>query len=85
MEKARARFVICIQNEGSEDLEPRKVYQLLPDRAAAREGYVRVIEESGEDYLYPADYFVAVRLPHAAADKLVVPMTRPKLLHRRRA
>lgn len=62
----RQRF--CIRKEGSDDLEPRKVYQVVPDRDAVREGYVRVVDESGEDYLYPAEYFVAVRLPAAAAE-----------------
>ncbi len=60
-EKSRTRFVLCIRNQGAEDLGPRKVYRVLPDRAAAREGYVRVIDESGEDYLYPAEYFVPAR------------------------
>jgi len=64
-EKARARFVLCVRDQDSEDLEPRKVYQLLPDRTAAREGLVRVIDESGEDYVYPADGFVPVALPLA--------------------
>jgi hypothetical protein len=52
------RFVICIQNEGSEDLQPRKLYQVLPDETAAAEGYIRVIDDSGEDYLYPANFFI---------------------------
>jgi hypothetical protein len=47
-------------------LEVRKVYQALPDPAAASKGFVRVIDESGEDYLYPADYFVVVDLPQKA-------------------
>jgi hypothetical protein len=72
-EKPRSRFVLCIRNGGSDDLEPRKVYQVLPDRAAAREGYARVIDESGEDYLYPAEYFVRVRLPAAISRKLALP------------
>ena len=46
--------------------EPRKLYEQLPDPRAAKDGYVRVIDESGEDYLYPADYFVAVDLPREA-------------------
>ena len=71
--KPRSRFLLCIRNEGSDDLEPRKVYQVVPDRAALREGYVRVIDESGEDYLYPAEYFVPVRLPVAIAQELVSP------------
>lgn len=53
------------------DLEPRKVYQVLPDRRAARDGLRRVVDESGEDYLYPAEYFVPVKLPAAVARELV--------------
>jgi hypothetical protein len=59
-------FVICVKNRGAEDLEVRKVYRVLHDRDAAATGYVRVIDESGEDYLYPADYFVFVELPQKA-------------------
>jgi hypothetical protein len=70
-EKSRSRFVLCIRNDGAEDLEPRKVYQVLSDRPAAREGYARVIDESGEDYLYPAEYFVPVKLPLAVSRKWV--------------
>jgi len=74
-EKPRSRFVLCIRNHGADDLEPRKVYQVLADRAAAREGYARVIDESGEDYLYPAEYFVPVRLPVAVSRELTSPST----------
>lgn len=63
--KTSPRFALCVRTEGSVDLERRKVYQVLPDRAASRDGYVRVVDESGEDYLYPAKYFVPVRLPGA--------------------
>jgi hypothetical protein len=73
VEKPQPRFVLCIRNEGSDDLEPRKVYQVLPDRAAARGGYLRVIDESGEDYLYPAEYFVPVKLPVAIAHEVLWP------------
>ena len=66
MKRPKKQFAICVRNEGAEDLEVRKVYQLLPDARAAIEGYVRVIDESGEDYLYPADYFVPVELPREA-------------------
>jgi len=48
------------------DIEVREVYPILPDAAAARDGYLRVIDESGEDYLYPADYFVLIDAPVAA-------------------
>ena len=62
----KRRFVICIRNDGSEDLEVGKVYQVLADEAAARDGYVRVIDESGEDYLYPGAFFVPIALPEEA-------------------
>ena len=62
-EKINSKFVLCIRNEGEDDLELRKVYQVVSDRSAAREGLARVIDESGEDYLYPAKYFVPVKLP----------------------
>jgi hypothetical protein len=69
-DKARTRFILCVRNQGANDLEPRKVYQLLPDRVALRDGYLRVIDESGEDYLYPVDYFVPVTVPVASARML---------------
>ncbi len=62
------RFLLCVKNEGyPASLEVRKVYQALPDSVAASRGFVRVIDESGEDYLYPTGYFVAVELPEAAS------------------
>jgi hypothetical protein len=70
-QKTEAQFVLCIRNEDCEDLEPRKIYQVLPDEAPARDGYVRVIDESGEDYLYPQDYFVAIDLPQAVQKALL--------------
>jgi hypothetical protein len=66
MARARAKFVICLRNNDCIDLELRKVYPVLPDAAAAKDGYLRVIDESGEDYLYPANYFVLVEVPLAA-------------------
>jgi hypothetical protein len=66
------QFAICIRNEGAEDLEPRKVYQVLEDDSAARDGYVRVLDESGEDYLYPADHFIRLELPKAAVSALAL-------------
>lgn len=68
--KTQITFVICVRNEGSEDLVIRKVYQVLPDAVAAKEGYLRVVDESGEDYLYPADYFIPLVLPDVAARRL---------------
>ncbi len=71
--RTKKRYLLCVRNEGSEDVEPRKLYEQLPDRRAAKDGYVRVIDESGEDYLYPADYFVAVDLPREAERALDSP------------
>jgi hypothetical protein len=52
--------MLCVRNTGCDDLELRKVYRVLPDIAAAEASYLRVVDESGEDYLYPASYFVPV-------------------------
>lgn len=70
--KRPKRFVICVRNKGAEDLEVRKVYELLSDARAAKEGYVRVIDESGEDYLYPAAFFVPVEVPLGAGRSLSI-------------
>lgn len=69
--KSEPRFVICLKNGVCEDLEPRNVYRVLPDTAAAEDGYLRVIDESGEDYLYPQDYFLVIELPQAAQKALL--------------
>jgi len=66
MSTRRAGFALCIENRGAEDLEIRKIYRVLPDKAATATGYLRVIDESGEDYLYPDDYFVRLELPPIA-------------------
>ena len=61
------RFAVCIRNRGNEaSLERNKIYVVIPDRQAEAEGLVRVIDEDAEDYLYPADWFVAVELPPKA-------------------
>jgi len=73
-QKAVIRFVLCIRNDGCDDLELRKVYQVIADPDASEEGYIRIIDESGEDYLYPTDYFVPVELPMDAAKALAVPV-----------
>jgi len=66
------RFLLCVNNAAyPASLEVRKVYPEVPDAAAAAKGFVRVIDESGEDYLYPADHFVAVDLPQAVVDALL--------------
>ena len=64
--KRHAEFVICVANKGyGASLELRKIYQIVPDKTAFALHQVRVIDESGEDYLYPQDYFVPVQLPQA--------------------
>ena len=65
-------FALCIENKDCEDLEKRKIYQTLPDEEAEKEGYLRVVDESGEDYLYPQSYFVLIPLPREAQEALQV-------------
>ena len=69
--KQAARFVVCIV-DSEPDLEMRKIYQVLPDKGAEREEHLRVVDESGEDYLYPAEYFVAVEVPKEAEQSLLL-------------
>ena len=65
--QGEARFVICVQNKDyPASLELRKVYQVLADEQASKHGQMRVIDESGEDYLYPQEYFIPIKLPQAA-------------------
>lgn len=70
--KGNKKFALCIGNKDCEDLEKRKIYQVLPDDEAKKEGYLRVIDESGEDYLYPQSYFILVPLPDEAREALLV-------------
>ncbi len=64
MTSARHSLVLCVRNDGYEaSLERRKIYQMLPDRDAAKHRQIRVIDESGEDYLYPASFFAPITLP----------------------
>ena len=69
--KTESQFVICIRNKGCEDLELSKVYQVITDKSAVQDNYIRMIDESGEDYLYPADYFVPIALPQIAENALL--------------
>lgn len=63
-------FALCIENKECEDLEKRKIYRAIPDKKAEKEGYLRIIDESEEDYLYPESYFIMVCLPREAQDAL---------------
>jgi hypothetical protein len=57
------QFAICIQTDDADLLTPRMIYQVLPDESAAKSNYIRVIDNEGEDYLYPADYFIFFEFP----------------------
>ena len=64
MATTRRQLALCLRNKGYEvSLERRKIYQVVPDRDAVAHGQLRVIDESGEDYLYPKTWFVPVELP----------------------
>jgi hypothetical protein len=71
-ENKKKSFALCIENKECEDLEKRKIYTVLSDNKAAQEGYIRIIDESGEDYLYPQSYFVLVELPQEAQNALLL-------------
>jgi hypothetical protein len=67
-----SRFVICIKNSGYlASLELRKLYEVVDDPGAEKDEMIRVIDESGEDYLYPNDMFVAAPLPAAVEDAVL--------------
>ena len=68
-------FVVCVKNEGyAASLELRKIYENIPDKRASEHQMIRVIDESGEDYLYPADFFVPIDLPKPVEDALSLTM-----------
>ena len=67
-----SRFAICTQNINADDLELRKVYLIIPDTRAESENLLRIVDESGEDYLYPANYFVAIDLPQEDQQALLM-------------
>ncbi len=70
---SEARFVICIDDGGyADDLKIRTVYQVLPDESAAKSDYLRIVDETGEDYLYPARLFVPIDLPREAERALSI-------------
>ncbi len=67
----RPSFAVCIANDGCDDLSAGMLYRVLPDEAATGEDLLRVIDDSGEDYLYPASRFVIVAVPQAEEPKLL--------------
>lgn len=66
-----SQFVICVENsEYPASLELHKLYRILPDADAVLDGDIRVIDESGEDYLYPAEYFAVIKVSRRSAQAL---------------
>ena len=68
----KRKFLLCVDNEGYQaSLEVRKLYENLPDKEAERHNQLRIVDESGEDYLYPSDFFLPIRLPMQTRDRIV--------------
>jgi len=65
------QLVVCVKNKGYEaSLEVRKLYEVVSDPKAEKHQHIRVIDESGEDYLYPKEYFVEVELPRVVEEAI---------------
>ncbi len=65
-------FAVCVRNDGyPASLEVRKLYQMVADPTAGAHNFVRIVDESGEDYLYPEDYFMLIELPPSVKDALL--------------
>jgi len=72
LKKSPDRFAVCVNNASYQaSLELHKIYRLLPDADAASDHDLRVVDESGEDYLYPSEYFVLIELPQAVKKSLL--------------
>lgn len=67
----KRRFAICIRTDDPDLLTPRRIYEVLPDESAAKSQYIRVMDNEGEDYLYPADYFLFAEFPPAIEEALL--------------
>jgi len=67
----QTKFVVCITSDDPDLLTTRRIYQVLPDDNAAKSNYIRVIDDEGEDYLYPVDYFLFLQLPRNIEQALV--------------
>lgn len=71
-ENVKQQFVVCLNNKGYEaSLELGKLYRVIPDRQAASHGYIRVVDESGEDYAYDADRFFPMKVPEQVEEALM--------------
>jgi hypothetical protein len=72
MKNQNRKYVVCIHADDSSDIEFRKIYEVLEDMNAAKLGYLRVTDESGEDYLYPQECFSQVDLPETSIRALTI-------------
>ena len=68
--QVKTKFAICIRSDDPDLLTPRRVYEVLPDESAARSKYIRVVDNEGEDYVYPANYFIFVDFSPAVRQAL---------------
>ena len=75
-QKSKPQFAICINTDDPDLLTPRMIYEVLPDESAVKSNYLRVIDNEGEDYLYPAIYFISVNFPHAI-EKILMRISLP--------
>jgi len=79
-QKSKPQFAICINTDDPDILTPRMIYEVLSDESAAKSNYLRVIDNEGEDYLYPANYFISVNFPHSIEKTLLsisLPISQP--------
>ena len=80
IQKSKPQFAICINTDDPDMLTPRMIYEVIPDENAAKSNYLRVIDNEGEDYLYPAEYFISVSFPVAVEKTLLrisLPISQP--------
>jgi hypothetical protein len=79
-QKPMTRFAICVNTNDPDLLTPRMIYQVLPDESAAKSNYLRVIDNEGEDYLYPAKHFVIVDFPQPV-ERVLLRTRMPRMRH----
>jgi hypothetical protein len=84
-ESNRRRYALCVHAVEGEDVEVRRVYEVVRDELAAKRGHIRVVDESGEDYLYPAELFVILDLPREVERALRQRTTRRTTKHANKA
>ena len=70
--KSISKYVVCINNtDYPASIELHKIYRVIPDKNAAEDGDIRIIDESGEDYLYPSSYFAPIKVPQTVEESLL--------------